>query len=392
MRLCKRAAATSAAGCAASPRPGCVPSARSGPHNRATLHKWQRAILRRVPSQAAAGHEAVPPAPPPLAAAQPPRPPEVPVLMHLPLMLRLLAQGLNVEDMVLMWSRQYGPFVEWQLVSGTGVAVPVFHGTVRDWRCRWLVLAAGCLGALEVERAVHTRAAATHHNSHPACALQPGTPPVVHITDPEAIRQAFEVQNFPKSPLYAGELSCCRSMPAGHSNHAPLRCMPAWPIQLPTPSLPAVPHSSPSHPDLLPVLGESSMVITEGEQWRRQREAFNPGFSSTFLRAALPGFQVGGWASARRLPCQATGGRVSMMGQGLSASSAMMANGRTAGIISPARQTRPMCLHLRMQSLGRKLSFLPPNPCCRTARTAWLPALTRQLRLGRWSRCTSSPS
>lgn len=37
------------------------------------------------------------------------------------------------------------------------------------------------------------------------------------------------------------------------------------------------------------------MVITEGEQWRRQREAFNPGFSSTFLRAALPGFQVRGW-------------------------------------------------------------------------------------------------
>lgn len=41
--------------------------------------------------------------------------------MHLPIMLRLLAQGLNVEDMQLLWSRDYGPFVEWQLVStGSG--------------------------------------------------------------------------------------------------------------------------------------------------------------------------------------------------------------------------------------------------------------------------------
>lgn len=26
------------------------------------------------------------------------------------------------------------------------------------------------------------------------------------MTDPEAIRQVFEVQNLPKSPLYAGEM------------------------------------------------------------------------------------------------------------------------------------------------------------------------------------------
>jgi cytochrome P450 len=38
------------------------------------------------------------------------------------------------------------------------------------------------------------------------------------------------------------------------------------------------------------VLGSQSMVITEGSAWKKQRDTFNPGFSSTFLRAALPGF------------------------------------------------------------------------------------------------------
>lgn len=118
-------------------------------------------------------------APPAPAAVQPPRPPETPVLMHLPIMLRLLAQGLNVEDINLLWSREYGPFVEWQLVS------------------------------------VACRVRKVEEDELPVCAdpspdsacspWQPGTPPVVHIADPEAIRQAFEVRNYPKSPLYAGE-------------------------------------------------------------------------------------------------------------------------------------------------------------------------------------------
>lgn len=78
-------------------------------------------------------------------------------------------------------------------------------------------------------------------------------------------------------------------------------------LPLRTACLPIHPHA-PRPADLLPVLGESSMVITEGEQWRQQREAFNPGFSSTFLRAALPGFQVGAaacWFGCRS--CKAAG-------------------------------------------------------------------------------------
>lgn len=46
------------------------------------------------------------------------------------------------------------------------------------------------------------------HRLAPACtqihsinSLQPGAFPVVAVSDPEAIRQAFEVFNYPKSPL-----------------------------------------------------------------------------------------------------------------------------------------------------------------------------------------------
>lgn len=193
--------------------------------------------------------------------------------MHLPIMLRLLAQGLNVEDINLLWSREYGSFVEWQLVSAV-----------------WLI---------ECARGTHRRSAADP-SAHSACSpWQPGTPPVVHIADPEAIRQAFEVRNYPKSPLYAGEaeLLCRRAWL--EASAAPGWLL-AWNRRIrPSPCFSITVNPSrcalfvfPPRPDLLPVLGESSMVISEGEQWRRQREAFNPGFSSTFLRAALPGFQV----------------------------------------------------------------------------------------------------
>jgi hypothetical protein len=49
-------------------------------------------------------------------------------------------------------------------------------------------------------------------------------------------------------------------------------------------------HKSPRYKDLLPVLGSQSMVMSEGHTWRVQRDAFNPGFSSSFLKTALPGF------------------------------------------------------------------------------------------------------
>lgn len=49
-------------------------------------------------------------------------------------------------------------------------------------------------------------------------------------------------------------------------------------------------HKSPRYKDLLPVLGSQSMVMSEGHTWKAQRDAFNPGFSSSFLKTALPGF------------------------------------------------------------------------------------------------------
>lgn len=60
---------------------------------------------------------------------------------------------------------------------------------------------------------------------------------------------------------------------------------------------------SPAAADLLPLLGPQSLVLTAGEPWRRQREAFNPGFSAAFLRAALPGFLE---CSARLAACLET--------------------------------------------------------------------------------------
>lgn len=34
---------------------------------------------------------------------------------------------------------------------------------------------------------------------------------------------------------------------------------------------------SPRYSDLLPIVGPQSMLLTEGEVWKSQREAFNPG-------------------------------------------------------------------------------------------------------------------
>lgn len=61
------------------------------------------------------------------------------------------------------------------------------------------------------------------------------------------------------------------------------------------------------------MLGPQSMVLTAGEPWRRQREAFNPGFSATFLRAALPRFQACADRLAARLEAAAGAGEVAHM-------------------------------------------------------------------------------
>eukprot|EP00878_Enallax_costatus_P044862 GHUV01053631.1.p1 GENE.GHUV01053631.1~~GHUV01053631.1.p1 ORF type:complete len:226 (+),score=26.62 GHUV01053631.1:787-1464(+) len=119
---------------------------------------------------------------------QPPRPPELPGLMHSVSMTSYLATKGNVEQLLLEWKQRHGPFYEFQI---------------------------------------------------------PGSPPVAIVSDPEAIREVYEVLQYHKSPRYA---------------------------------------------DLLPVLGTQSMVTSEGHVWRAQRDAFNPGFSSNFLKAALPGF------------------------------------------------------------------------------------------------------
>lgn len=65
--------------------------------------------------------------------------------------------------------------------------------------------------------------------------------------------------------------------------------------------------------DLLPVLGPQSMVLTAGEVWQRQRDAFNPGFSAAFLRAALPGFLACAGRLAGRLDAAAAAGEVVRM-------------------------------------------------------------------------------
>ncbi|KAF8073217.1 Cyp4v2 [Scenedesmus sp. PABB004] len=121
-------------------------------------------------------------------ARQPPRPPELPGLGHAPAMAAYLARGHNFEELLVKWHAELGDYFEFQV---------------------------------------------------------PGSPPVLCVCDPDAVREVFEVRQWHKSPRYA---------------------------------------------DLLPLLGAQSMVTSEGHAWRRQRDAFNPGFSAAFLKAALPGF------------------------------------------------------------------------------------------------------
>eukprot|EP00879_Flechtneria_rotunda_P002371 GHRR01002566.1.p1 GENE.GHRR01002566.1~~GHRR01002566.1.p1 ORF type:complete len:637 (+),score=222.18 GHRR01002566.1:182-2092(+) len=122
------------------------------------------------------------------APVEPPRPPELPLLMHSVSMASFLATQGDLEKLLLEWKRQHGPVFEFQV---------------------------------------------------------PKSPPVMVVTDPDMIREVYEVLQYEKSPRYR---------------------------------------------DLLPLLGPQSMVLSEGHTWRVQRDAFNPGFSSSFLQSALPGF------------------------------------------------------------------------------------------------------
>jgi cytochrome P450 len=72
----------------------------------------------------------------------------------------------------------------------------------------------------------------------------PGAPPVALVCDPDAVKSIFDGR-WPKSPLYK---------------------------------------------DLEPLLGEQSLVLTEGAEWRAQRDAHNPAFAGAFLRSAFSGF------------------------------------------------------------------------------------------------------
>ncbi|WIA29722.1 hypothetical protein OEZ86_012202 [Tetradesmus obliquus] len=147
-----------------------------------------RGILRVHAVAGAASGSTSPPQPSRPKGKQPPRPPELPGLMHSASMTAYLATQGDLERLLLQWRQQHGPFFEFQV---------------------------------------------------------PGSPPVMVVADPEAIREVYEVLQYHKSPRYK---------------------------------------------DLLPVLGSQSMVMSEGHTWKAQRDAFNPGFSSSFLKTALPGF------------------------------------------------------------------------------------------------------
>ncbi|WIA09641.1 hypothetical protein OEZ85_009029 [Tetradesmus obliquus] len=147
-----------------------------------------RGILRVHAVAGAASGSTSPPQPSRPKGKQPPRPPELPGLMHSASMTAYLATQGDLERLLLQWRQQHGPFFEFQV---------------------------------------------------------PGSPPVMVVADPEAIREVYEVLQYHKSPRYK---------------------------------------------DLLPILGSQSMVMSEGHTWKAQRDAFNPGFSSSFLKTALPGF------------------------------------------------------------------------------------------------------
>ncbi|GBF92932.1 cytochrome P450 [Raphidocelis subcapitata] len=162
-----------------------LPVARAGPRSPA------RPLRLRIAAAAAAGPRAAPATASggPGAPRPPPRPRgELPLLLHAPSMAAHISGGGNLETLLQQWLAECGPVFEWQV---------------------------------------------------------PGGPPVLVLTNPETIREVYEVQQLHKSPRYA---------------------------------------------DLLPLLGAKSLLLTEGEVWRAQRDAFNPGFASAFLRDAVPQF------------------------------------------------------------------------------------------------------
>ena len=124
----------------------------------------------------------------------------------------------------------------------------------------------------------------------------PGGPGVVVATDPEAIREAFEVMQLPKSPRYS---------------------------------------------DLLPLLGAKSMVLTEGAEWAAQRSAFNPGFGSAFLRGAVPQFVACTRRLLARLEAAADEGEAADEGRPLPPRPAAAAGGGPTGLGDAEAAAKP---------------------------------------------------
>ncbi len=87
---------------------------------------------------------------------------------------------------------------------------------------------------------------------------------------------------------------------------------------------------SPRYSDLLPLLGEKSMVLTEGHVWRGQRDAFNPGFASAFLREAVPQFVACTQHLIERLEAAADEAEAADAGRGGGAAAAAAAARRKA--------------------------------------------------------------
>lgn len=85
---------------------------------------------------------------------QPPRPPELPGLMHTVSMTSYLATKGNVEQLLLEWRQKYGPYFEFQIPGSPPVMVVCHPDAIREVsRLRLMNLASAescglCAGAV----------------------------------------------------------------------------------------------------------------------------------------------------------------------------------------------------------------------------------------------------
>lgn len=171
--------------------------------------------------------------------------------------------------------------------------------------------------------------------------LVPGAPPVALVAGPDAVRSIFDVGRWPKSPLYK---------------------------------------------DLEPLLGEQSLVLTEGKEWRGQRDAYNSGFSGAFLRTAFDGFCAATEELVRALDRDAESGTVVRMWEySVLATVEIIVRvgfGEARGLLSRAdRDPLADPLYRAFYDLGTHVSwFLDNVPLNRLKNLPWNVAKTARLR------------